>query len=187
VVNQSELVASVLITTRTFQPTDCAIVEGCITQSGTRRLLRFDTATGNVGNADVQVGDPRANACFQWSPCHMHYHFQGVGRYTLYQADGTTVAALGHKQGFCLDDVEAIPSLSPPPPDPPVRYDCTHQGLHVGWQDVYPNDIDCQWIDITDVPPGSYVLSVLVNGEHFLPESNYDNNEARATITIPPP
>jgi hypothetical protein len=185
VVDPDDLLASVIIGTRDFAATDCAIIEGCITQTGTRRLLRFDTATQNVGNADLTVGDPTQNACFEWSACHQHYHFKGVGLYTLYQSDGVTVAALGHKQGFCLDDVEPIPSLVPPPPQPASPYNCTNQGLHVGWEDVYPNDIDCQWIDITDVPPGMYVLSVLVNGAHYLPESNYGNNEARVPVTIP--
>ncbi len=149
-----------------------------------RKLLRFDTATQNIGNADLIVGSPTQNACFVFSQCHQHYHFRGVARYTLYQADGTTVAAIGHKQGFCLDDVETIPWLQPQPPNPAVPYDCMNQGLHAGWEDVYPAGIDCQWIDVTDVPPGQYVVSIVINPEHFLPESNYDNNEARAQVTI---
>jgi hypothetical protein len=185
-VDQSEMLSSIRIDTRTFAATDCAIAEGCITQTGMRRLLRFDTATQNSGNADVQVGDPTQNACFQWSACHQHYHFRGVGRYTLYQADGTTVAAVGHKQGFCLEDVEPIPTLSgPPAPDPAVPFTCTNQGLHVGWEDVYPADVDCQWIDITGLASGQYILSVIVNADHYLPESNYANNEARVRVTIP--
>jgi hypothetical protein len=184
-VDQSDLAASLRIGFQDFAATDCAVAEGCILQTGTRRLLRFDTATQNVGNADVQVGDPTQNACFQWSDCHQHYHFRGVGKYTLYQSDGTTVAAVGHKQGFCLEDVEPIPSASPPAPDPANPYTCSNQGLHVGWEDVYPNDIDCQWIDVTGLPTGTYVLSVVINGDEYLPESNYANNEARVSVMIP--
>jgi hypothetical protein len=33
--------------------------------------------------------------------------------------------------------------------------------LHVGWEDVYPNDIDCQWVDITGVPAGNYLRTPL--------------------------
>jgi Lysyl oxidase len=183
-VDRDDLLASIIITQRTFQPTDCAIAEGCITTPGTRTLLTFDTGTVNSGTADLTIGDPTQNACFMFSQCHQHYHFRGVGMYTLYQPDGTTVAAVGHKQGFCLEDVRPDPRLNPPPPDPPMLYDCTHQGLHVGYEDVYPNDIDCQWIDITGVPPGQYILSVLINAGHFLPESNYDNNEERVPVTI---
>lgn len=184
VADQNQLVGTLVQDTRTFAPTDCAIAEGCITTPGTRKLLRFDTATQNVGNAELTIGDPTRNACFVYSDCHQHFHFRGVAQYTLYEADGKTVAAVGHKQGFCLEDVEPIPSLQPAPGNPANPFVCTYQGLHVGWEDDYPADVDCQWIDITDVPPGNYVVSILVNAQHFLPESNYENNEARAQVTI---
>jgi hypothetical protein len=178
------LIGSLVQDTRTFAPTDCAIIEGCILTPGTRKLLRFDTATENIGNADLTVGDPTQNACFVYSDCHQHYHFRGVAQYTLYQADGTTVAAVGHKQGFCLEDIEPIPSLNPPPATPANPYDCNNQGLTVGWEDDYPAGVDCQWVDITGVPPGPYILSVVVNALHYLPESNYANNEVRTQVTI---
>jgi len=178
------LIGSLVQETRTFTPTDCAIVEGCVLTPGTRKLLMFDTATENIGNADLTVGDPTQNACFVWSDCHMHYHFRGVAQYTLYQADGVTVAAVGHKQGFCLEDVDPIPTLDPPPANPANPYNCNNQGLHVGWEDDYGAGLDCQWIDVTDVAPGPYIVSILVNAQHYLPESNYDNNEIRAQVTI---
>lgn len=184
-VDQDDLIASIVIQQQQFEATSCAIVEGCILQTGLRNLLRFDTGTMNIGTADLHVGDPTQNACFTYSQCHQHYHFKGVGKYTLYAADGVTVVAVGHKQGFCLEDVYPIPWLNPPPPPAATLYSCTDQGLSMGYEDVYPNDIDCQWIDITGVPPGSYILSVVVNSEEFLPESNYANNEARAPVTIP--
>jgi Lysyl oxidase len=185
VIDVDDLRASVVVSSRTFTPADCAVVEGCITEPGTRRLLRFDTATANIGTADLVVGSPTASACFQFSQCHQHYHFRGFSLYTLLETDGTTVAAAGHKQSFCLEDVEQYAQA--PAPDPAVPFTCGNQGLHVGWEDVYPSDIDCQWIDITGVPPGNYLLEVAVNTAGYLPESNYANDSATVPVTIPAP
>ena len=185
VIDVDDLRASVVVSSRTFDPADCAVVEGCIIEPGTRRLLRFDTATANIGTADLVVGSPTASACFEFSQCHQHYHFRGFSLYTLLETDGTTVAAAGHKQSFCLEDVEQYAQA--PAPDPAVPFTCDDQGLHVGWEDVYPSDIDCQWIDITGVPPGDYLLQVAVNTAGYLPESNYANDSATVPVTIPAP
>ncbi len=64
-------------------------------------------------------------------------------------------------------------------------YNCTNkgdQGISVGCADNYKNDIDCQWIDITDVRSGEYVLRVNVNPTRNVPESDYANNAAFCSV-----
>ncbi len=183
-VDQGRASSSARVVWQYFAPTDCALVEECVVASGWRRLLRFDTFTPNVGTGDFRMGVPTAHPdLFQFSACHMHYHFNGYASYTLLDSTGAT-AATGHKQAFCLEDYEATTSTAP------AAYDCTNQGISVGWGDLYGAYLDCQWIDVTDVAPGEYTIRIDINGgsaaaTHLIPEISYDNNTANAHVTIP--
>jgi hypothetical protein len=180
---------------RTFNSTSCEIVEGCVGGTGQRRLLRFDTWTPNTGGADMYLGNPSGSSYFEYSSCHMHYHFNTYAQYELLTSDQMCVAATGHKQAFCLLDYYNYPCDSNGTnPDPAIPdcsringgYTCSNQGIRRDAQDVYDGALDCQWIDITDVPPGDYVIRVRINTEHILNEASYANNEVRVPVTIPP-
>jgi hypothetical protein len=67
------------------------------------------------------------------------------------------------------------------------RYDCEFQGLQVGYADLYPAELDCQWIDVTDLPPGDYTLHVLFNPENLLADDDPTNNEAFVPVTLEAP
>lgn len=166
---------------RTFDPADCAIVEGCVAGPGRRRLLRFDTWTPNVGTADMFLGLPSMDSPhFEHSSCHNHYHFNSYAEYELLSADGECVVATGHKQAFCLLDFYRYPGMD----GSGAMYTCDYQGIQRNWQDVYSRDLDCQWVDVTDVPPGEYQLRIRVNTEHILNETNYANNEIVVPVSI---
>jgi hypothetical protein len=180
--------ANPIIFDRTFSATDCEVVEGCEVP-GTRRLLSFNTETRNIGSGDLVLGNPATNSLFVWAKCHQHYHFEKFAEYHLLDLSGNVVTnAFGHKVGFCMEDYQPWA-----PNAPPAKYNCTYQGIQAGWSDVYsgyiPNQfigVACQYMDITDVPPGDYSLQLIVNPDGLLPESNYGNNTTYVPIRIPP-
>ncbi len=181
-VDKEALESSVYFEWKYFPPGDCAIAEGCITETGWRRLLRFDTVTPNTGTGDLFLGEPdRSNPVFEYSGCHDHFHFNGYADYRLLDMNGVEVGR-GHKQAFCLLDSARIDDDA----EPRERYTCNYQGIQRGWSDVYGSELDCQWIDVTDVGPGEYGLRVTINGAGTLPEVTMENNIETGRVTIPP-
>ena len=167
------------ITVETFTGTNCDVVEGAV-QAGCRRLLRFTTEARNIGESDLNLGSPVGNSNFMFAPCHMHYHFAGYAEYRLLQFGLPLLS--GRKTGFCLEDVSRFDTTA----NPSTLYACDHQGAQRGWADVYGASISGQWLDITEVAPGTYTLELEVNPAHSFAESDYSNNKAQVPVTIPP-
>lgn len=180
-IDAGALSSSMKIEERAFSGGSCALAERCVGAPGVRKLLRFSTRTPNIGSGDLYLGDPRSggNGSFQYSQCHAHYHFNGYANYRLLGGGGQIVAT-GHKQAFCLLDLDPNGSNAGPP-----KYHCLNQGISAGWADIYDRSLDCQWVDVTGVAPGSYTLEVSINPGHSFEESNYGNNVARVPVTIP--
>lgn len=165
----------------------CELGEGCVGALGWRTLLRFTLAAANIGSRDLVLG-VAANQpdVFHYSACHDHYHFDEFATFELRDAGG--VVASGFKPGFCLLD-----SYSWAWQNEPGFYDCANQGISRGFSDLYEAELPCQWIDVTDVPPGDYTLRVSVNQPRLdaalpvLLERDYSNNTVEVAVTIPIP
>jgi hypothetical protein len=167
-----------VISTETFGPNTCAVMEGLI-QAGTRTIIRFNTETENQGAADLYFGNPANNPLFVFAPCHAHYHFNNYMSYRLRDANGN-VAAVGLKVGFCILDVFRWN----PGSSSTAKYNCSNQGIQIGWGDVYDTTLDGQWIDITGLPAGNYTIEIEANPQGMIQESNYGNNITQVPITI---
>uniref|UniRef100_A0A7M4EZG3 Lysyl oxidase homolog n=1 Tax=Crocodylus porosus TaxID=8502 RepID=A0A7M4EZG3_CROPO len=163
----------------------CAAEENCLASSAYRSdvrdydnrvLLRFPQRVKNQGTSDFLPSRPRYS--WEWHSCHQHYHsMDEFSHYDLLDANSYRKVAEGHKASFCLEDTSCDYGYY-------RRYACTAhtQGLSPGCYDTYNADIDCQWIDITDVKPGNYILKVSVNPSYLVPESDYSNNVVRCDI-----
>lgn len=209
-VDRDRLQSGITLGDRTFAATECAVQEGYVSP-GTRRLLRLSFEAQNLGKGDLQVGVPsNSSGWWTWQWCHHHFHFRDFAHYRLWTPDGfvqwmaaraadpsknaSEVFAAhpglkvplvnGTKASFCLVDVHQIVTglFSP-------HYFGCHagqaQGISLGWADVYHSGLDGQWIDITGVDAGSYVLEAEVNPERVIDEESYANNAAAVLVSVP--
>jgi hypothetical protein len=156
----------------------CSVIEGGVTP-GLHRLARFTVMTANVGDADINVGDPRAHwdandGLFELATCHAHFHFRN---YALYQLIDPRTGKVwkAAKAGFCMLDTDPNPAyMGDAPRSPEYRAcgDLTHagnQGISKGWTDTYRFFLGGQYfvLDGGDgqaaVPPGDYIIRVTAN------------------------
>ncbi|CAG7722759.1 unnamed protein product, partial [Allacma fusca] len=170
----------------------CSMEENCLASSAyklqrenaygwhldTRRLLRFTAKIVNQGNADFRPAIPKH--LWQFHACHQHYHSMEVfAVFDVLDREGRKIAE-GHKASFCLEDNECTTTNE-------NRYHCANygdQGISVGCADIYRSNIDCQWVDVTDVIPGTYKFKVTINGEYKVPESDFSNNAVECRLDI---
>jgi hypothetical protein len=142
----------------------------------------------------------------QFSSAHGHVHFRGldeVGLYTIARdgSPGRLVAGMPDK-GICTIDL-LNPSFGAAS-DGPSRYrfpgTCDAEdnrdpkdplypgeqyfrmGLSAGWADIYPWFIPDQYIDITNVPDGRYLLVYRVNVSGNVVERTRRNNASSACV-----
>jgi len=167
------------------------VAEGCAASIGPIDLLRFSRMAHNKGTVDIRMGDPRCpdpcsdhplavceNPSFICSPAggHNHAHFRDFARYELRDVSGQNVVARGHKESFCLRDTICDTE----------QYTCGFQGISAGCADLYVAFLGCQYVEITGVEPGEYLLRVALDPENRIAESDDTNNVANVRVVIPP-
>ncbi len=184
-IDRAALVASLEILERQFRALDCAVAEGAVAGSGTRRLLLFSLAVINHGAGDVVLGDPLAPepplvpADFVMSPCQDAFLLAGAARYELRDSCGTVVSA--HDRGLLLRDSVAYGG------GPSQGYDEALHGLSAGWGSVTDKTVEGQWVDITGVPPGNYSLFVTVNANGKIPEQGAQSGTVSVPVVVSDP
>lgn len=129
---------------------------------------------------------------------HRHWHLLGIDRYELWTGNASRRLRRDRKQGFCLGDrYQLFPGRRlPHQPRRPAyegfcgkdRPDLTHivEGITVGWGDSYLANIEGQYIDITGVPLGRYLLVHRIRRGGLL-EVNPYNDVSCAAIALKAP
>jgi hypothetical protein len=132
-------------------------------------------------------------------PVHDHYHFSSFGQTSLWKIgpNGAQLVRAGRKVSFCLTDV--FIELWGQKGDGPRTYnapDCLFpafssngsdffiQGITNGWADVYDWFLPDQYIEVTGVPDGVYVLQTVADPDNLLLEANESNNCGSVTIQL---
>ncbi|MFM9061030.1 MAG: lysyl oxidase family protein, partial [Bacteroidota bacterium] len=179
---QSAFENSLQRSTITANVGNCWVAENCLTGYGNRTLIRFTTDIRNVGITDYFIGSPSSHpGQFNTVNCHGHAHYEGYAEYVLYPTVGNRIP-VGFKNGFCVMDLSCPSGI-------PAKYGCSNMGITAGCGDIYSRSLDCQWIDITDVPTGDYILAAKVNWDQSPDalgrmEMNYMNNWAQVCLRI---
>ena len=177
---------------RFFTSDSAEVREKCVTNSGWRKLITFNSVDSNNGKTAFHIGavnyhvdselpNPtfQRNGLFYLDPAHGHYH---TPFYSNFSAKGKyhSIATNDTKRGFCLVSSKRVvndiwaPWISP-------YTACDYQGITSGSADIYNEGLPCQWIDITDLPSGKVDLSVKINAWDALCEGFVQCNSSNST------
>ena len=128
------------------------------------------------------------------SATHSHWHLEGFERYELLRPDGTRIGR-DVKTGFCLGDrYERRGWRSEHEPASAVLVgECrkgdpgalrVREGISPGYGDDYDPWLEGQYVDVTDVPPGEYVLVHVADPDRLVFEETRRNNTASALVRL---
>jgi hypothetical protein len=178
IVREDVLAHQWVVRDETFAANLCSVIEGGVTP-GDHRVVRFTVMTPNVGDADINLGDPNEHVAsndglYEFASCHNHFHFRHYALYEL--VDPTT----GHvwraaKRGFCMLDTDPNPAYFGQPARSHQFRSCGrvgipgNQGISAGWADTYRFFLGGQYFVLDggdgqlSVPAGTYVIRITVN------------------------
>jgi hypothetical protein len=183
-VDPQRFVAQMGIVDRVFDEGSCELFEQTVGAAGIRRILRFDVVLINGGQT-ITMGAPVEGPVFEFSPCHNHFHIRGFADYRLLKPDGTT-AITGHKQAFCF--ISSFKYTNDYNGQDKPNFTCNNQGIQSGYGDWYYKQLSGQWIDITGVPEGDYIVRVTINAAGMFDEgANRYPNVVETRIHVPDP
>lgn len=159
-------------------------------------LQRVFDADGNPVAPDIDMAALGAQLIYENADGHQHFHLHDAARYSLWNGDRTAEIAPSMKVGFCMGDSQHVDAKGPANAVYTFGDFCghlnpaatdVHEGISPGWRDIYTRGLPFQWIDVSNVQPGTYWLRSEVDPDHFVTESNEVNPPAYATAPVAVP
>lgn len=180
------------------------ITGGPVNTNGTQQVLQYQYAYNPTTNTLRELSERYLAGNFTYHAGHGHIHYDGYASYELRyrNTDGSVGAlvtradgseAIGEKVGYCLIVINnsftmtnGQSSTTLPTYNQQVRStSCGNfQGIPVGRADIYSDGLEGQWLDVTGVPNGQYYVTMTLNPNQDLLESDYANNSISQLITI---
>jgi Lysyl oxidase len=140
---------------------------------------------------------------YVFHPAHAHFHYKNFAQSRLWLSDengrrlGTSPVRVGKKNGFCMIDVEnfwfgrkgdAARTYYFPRCNTPTERDSTGtfmvNGISVGWADVYNWYLADQFIEVSGLPDGYYLLETVADPKNTILESKETDNKNRVLIRL---
>jgi len=162
--------------------------------------LQLEAGTVDTGSGKQQVYQRVFNndgtsslffaGWFEWHPTHNHFHFDDYATYYLQPVDAPGGSLrTGQKTTFCIMDTTLVDSSLPGAPAQARYSTCGNQiqGMSVGWGDTYGSSLPGQEIDFTGNPDGIYQLKIDIDPNKNIVESNENDNESCALLSISKP
>jgi lysyl oxidase len=135
-------------------------------------------------HTDVPLGNG-SQMRYETNDSHQHFHFMAAARYSLWDEAMTHEVGPASKVGFCLLDSENVDHLVTWDAFPESwSHHCNSgnpgasgamMGLSPGWRDIYEYWLKLQWVDISDVTPGTYRVASEMDPENRIVEQNETN------------
>lgn len=162
-----------------------------------RRTMRTNQRIYRAGGGHIDV---RSRATLRFTDVGSYYggsywKVHQLARFELRSASPNgklgPVVRTGPKLNYCLRDLERT---HPGQRSPASRHypgcnqnpyqDHVTLGTSVGWSDIYPADYDKQWINVAGLR-GCFALTMTVDPEHLLFESDEHDNTSRRLLRLP--
>jgi hypothetical protein len=139
----------------------------------------------------------RSAGDYEFHASHGHFHLKAFALSRLWPVassgrSGMAPLRQGLKNGFCLMDVQnpwfgrrisSVRRYFGSECDPSQREDLLN-GISVGWADRYNYHLPGQYIEVTGVEDGRYILETIVDPENRILEQSEENNSIRTFVEI---